>query len=643
MIKKKNELFEQIRDSLLCFDPVAFAEKYLTLDGKPFRLNNNGYKPFADIYRYIGIKALERDAKPVVLVKGRQVGATTMAAVLELYFMTSGLFGTAGRSPIRIMHCFPQLELAFAYTKTKLNAMISSSIDSLEVKKGGKKKSYVESKLDTSTATNDSLQFKQFVGGNHMFIESTGLTADRLRSRTVDAMFFDEVQDMRGAALGNATKIMSKAQYGKTTEGVQVYFGTPKQRGTEYWNIWNKSSQQYYYLGCSECKEYFPLYTPGSNDWEKIWIDDDLDEHHPSHGFIVRCIHCGHEQDKRHAAERGKWIPFNKNGEYDEKDNLIGWKFVGYHINQLYMPEFTKADIIAQKPENHPINTERAWQNEVLGEFFAGDASPITPDEIDIKCSDKQRKFSIAITPAERKKVYLGCDWGQKADIDQLSIGDVGKRQQGQSYSCAVILVPDGPHILNIEFATRLKRNDLESKKGIVEQMFRQYSVSLAVGDVGFANDLTEILQREYGERFLGSQAVSRINGRVKFKQDFFPSTIMFEKDYYIAELYDLMKNGKIRFPYGDFEKVGWLVQHCCSMEIKPTIDRSGETGIRYIKGSTPNDGFMALLNAYLAYKFDISDGFNINNPNMMNYDPKKRRPIPAVTGFLPRFNPLKR
>jgi hypothetical protein len=102
------ELFDQLRDGFLSIDPVAFCERYLTLDGKPFRLNGNGYKPFADIYRYIGVKALERDSKPVVLVKGRQVGATTMAAALELFFMTSGTFGVGGRPPMRIIHAFPR-------------------------------------------------------------------------------------------------------------------------------------------------------------------------------------------------------------------------------------------------------------------------------------------------------------------------------------------------------------------------------------------------------------------------------------------------------------------------------------------------------------------------------------------------------
>lgn len=627
------DLFQYLKNGILALDPVNFCEKYLTLDGAPFRINGNGYKPFSDIYRYIAVKGLEKDAKPVVLVKGRQVGATTMAAALELYFMCCGLFGNAGRPAMRIAHCFPQLELGFRYTKTKLNSMIDMAAQIDDPKRPGKKMSYIKSLLDSGAASNDSLQFKQFVGGNHIFIESTGLTGDRLRGMTVDAMFFDEVQDMRGQAIGNAIKALTKAQYGAKSSGIQVYFGTPKQRGSDYWKIWNASNQQYYHLGCESCDKDFPLYTPGTNDWEKIWIEDDLPFDHPSHGFIVKCTHCGHKQDKREAAERGKWVPYNKEGD----------KFIGYHINQLYMPDFTRAKIIAQKPENSPINTERTWQNEIVGEFFAGDASPITPEEIDTLCADKGRAFSIRVTPAENKKLYLGCDWGQKVDVDQLSVGEADdKRQQGQSYSCAVVLQAEGPHLLSIQYATRLKRNDLESKKGIVEQIFRQYSINMAVGDIGYANDLTEILQKEYGERFLASQAASRVNGRVKFKNDFFPSTVVFERDYHIAELYGLMKQGKIRFPYKDFEKIGWLIQHCCSMEIKPMIDRSGEVSLRYVKGSSPNDGFMALLNAYLAYKFDVTNGFNISNPNQMS-DPTGPRKVPAVCGYLPMFNPLKR
>ncbi len=781
VVSPETELFNQIKDSLISFDPVSFCEKYLTLDGKSFRLRGSGFKPFADIYRYIGIKALEKDAMPVVMVKGRQVGATTMAAALELYFMTCGLFGKGGKPPIRIMHCFPQLELAYAYTKTKLNTMIATSISMPAIpgaKKlaNGKLKSFLESKFDNSSAANDNLQFKQFDGGNHIWIESTGIDANRLRGRTVDVMLFDECfvgstyieaqndkitikdlfelhnsnkklpliktynkisekfeykniikawnrgikqtiqfktsnnitikctdnhkfltdngwkevknfvigeliksiygyekvinieilneqeevydlevednhnfivssnklrnglvahncQDMRAAALGNAVKILSQAQYGRPGDGIQVFFGTPKQRGSEYWKIWNASSQQYFYLGCENCSKHFPLYTPGSNEWEKIWIEDFLPAEHPSHGFIVKCTHCNYEQDKRQAAERGKWVAHNTSDDI---------KFVGYHINQLYMPNFNRAKIIGEKPENHPINTERAYQNEVLGEFFAGDASPITPEQIEQFCGDEGRKFSPRILLTDNKKVYLGCDWGDKVDADQLAVGGEGS-SRGQSYSCVVVLVADGPHILSIEYCWRLKRNDLESKKGIIEQLFRQYSVNLAVGDVGYANDLTEILQREYGEKFLGSRASAAVKNHTKFTNDIFPKEIVFERDYYIAELYSLMKEGKIRFPYGDYEKIGWLVQHCASMEIKPTVDRTGEVGMRYVKGSTPNDGFMALLNAYLAYKFDITNGFEIYHPNLMKKDPAKKEQVLAITGYMPRGGSFRR
>lgn len=637
-----NELFDYLKDGLLALDPVAFCEKYLTLDGKKFRINGNGYKPFADIYRYIGIKALEKDAKPVVFVKARQVGATTMAAALELFFMTSGLFGTANRPPMRVMHAFPLLDLSYIYTKTKLNTMISTAVLEEGQKKGIRPKTYIEARIDKSQTANDSLQFKQFLFGNHILVESTGLTGDRIRGRTVDCILFDECQDIPGVAMSNTIKTLSQAHYGPKGSGIQVYFGTPKQKGSDFWTLWQASSQQYYYLGCEECEKHFPLYTPESNDWEDIWIEDNIPPGYVDpktglapHGFIVKCIHCGHEQDKRPAAERGKWV-----SNMPEPETC---RFIGYHLNQLFMPNFSRERIFAEKPEYNPINTERAYQNEVLGEFFAGDASPITPEQMREFCADTDRTFRRNISMGEGKKIYLGADWGQKVDTDQLIVGDRERKNRGQSYSAVVVLSAEGPHILSVEYAKLLKRNDLEYKRAFIDETFRRYSVDIGVGDIGFANDLTEVLQQDYGERFLASRAVPSIKHHARFSTDIFPKEIAFERNYYIAELYDLMKKQQIRFPYGSYEQIGWLVQHCCSMEIKPKMSRTGNIEINYVKGSTPNDGFMALLNAYLAYKFDITDGFSISNPKNMIANPAANRPILAVTGYCPKMNPLKR
>lgn len=616
------ELFEKLKEQLLNVDPVYFAQKNLTLDGKPFRLEGNGYRPFADIYRYIGIKALEPNSKPIIITKGRQVGATTMASVLEMYFMGSGIFGNGSKPPIRVIHTFPQLELAAAYSKTKLNQMIVSAhpVEDPEKKISGKPKSRMQALLDQTTATNDSLHFKQFIGGNHLWIESVGLDGDRIMGRTADVIFFDEVQKTTGLAIGNSLKVLTTAKYGKPSKGVQIYFGTPRRKSSEFHKMWQTSSQQYYYLGCEKCREYFPLYTPGSNDWEKIWI----------HGFVVKCTHCGYEQNKLEAAERGKWVALKNPDDED-------CQMIGFHINQLYMPMFSREDIDNEKPGRHPINTERVFQNEVLGEFFQGDSSPITPEEIREFCADFGRKFKARISPGEEPLVVVGIDYGARSDLEQIADPERVKAA-GQSYSTAVVLAAKGPGLLSIEFCTKFKRNDMESKKGLIDQIMRQYNIQLAVGDIGYSNDFSGIMHNTYGDRYLVSRAHSKVNGHVKFSSDAFPKEIVFERDFYIGELYEQMKKGMIRFPFGDYEKIAWLIEHCASMELKPSISRSGaDPSIHYVKGSTPNDGFMALLNAYIAYKFLITKGFTNNNPFLQGKTLQDVNKPMVLTGYVRR------
>jgi len=72
-------------------------------------------------------------------------------------------------------------------------------------------------------------------------------------------------------------------------------------------------------------------------------------------------------------------------------------------------------------------------------------------------------------------------------------------------------------------------------------------------------------------------------------------------------------------------------------MEIKVTKDKSGEPLKKYVKGSTPNDGLMALLNAYLAWKFDVTQGFKIKDPKDMKYDiATSNKQIQAIIGYVP-------
>lgn len=740
---EEKEVFNKIKNNLIAVDPVKWIEKYLTIDGKPFNLTTKGYKPFADMYRYIGIKALEKGAKPLIILKARQLGMTTMSAALEMYFMGCGLFGTGSNPPIRVMHAFPFLELAAAYSKTKLQQMINASvpIPDQESKKGAKLKTHMQARLDTSAGTNDSLHFKQFTNGNHLWIESIGLTGDRVMGRqlcletelptpngfiklkdlkegddlfdengnicqttklhpintspeayritfddgttvdacadhlwkiyineinnlnivrvkntkfiynniskniklksfisgieqifkiisvekieskpmrcitvnsashlflitkscipthnTADVMIYDEVQSTSDMAIGNSIKILTTSPYGN--KGVQVFFGTPRQKGSSFQKRWQASTQQYYHLHCEKCKEYFPLYTPGSDDWEKIWL----------HGYIVKCPHCGCEQDKRAASDRGKWV-----GLKDEDDDDV--KLIGFHVNQLFIPWFTKEDVLAEKPGIHPVNNERAWQNEILGEFYQGDSSPISIEEITEHCADLSRKMSASLDPGNNEIVICGIDYGAKSDMEQMANPEKNKKV-GKSYSTAVVIAVRGAGLISVEYATKFARNDATSKRGIIETIMRKYNTKVVVADIGFSNDFSEAMHLSHGERYLVSRASGKINNHVKFASDAFPKEIQFEKNFFISEVFEQMKKGMIRFPYGHYDEIGWLIEHCSSMDIKASLSKTGDPSIHYEKGSTPNDGLMALINAYLGYKFIITQGFTKKMPN---------------------------
>ena len=609
-----DELLGKITDSLMAMDPVSWMEKNLTLDGKPYRINGNGYKPLADIARTIGIKALEKSGKPIVICKGRQIGLTVLNSGIEMFFMGSGLFGNGHNPPIRVIHAFPQLELANAFSKVKLNAMINNSIPVVDAKNPKKSKSLMNTLLDQTSDSNNSLNFKQFQGGNHMFIESIGLDGNRTMGKSSDIMVFDEIQKMTALGVGNSLKVLTKAAYGPVGDGIQVYYGTPLQRGSMFSDMWEKSNKQFYHLGCSKCKEYFPLFTQDSNEWEDIWL----------YGHTVRCTHCGCEQDKRDAVERGKWIALNG------KDDM---PFIGFHLNQLYMPEFTKEKIIAEKPGNSAINTERTYQNEVLGNFWSGESGVMSFDEIREICGDSGKKYRSQIDPQTNEMVFLGIDIGEKNDLEQMVDSRKPSVVKGMSYSVAVVITVSPTGRIQIERADKFKRNDFESKKETINYFMRKYSVNLAVMDLGYTGDLSQVMQTEHGERFLCSQASNKVNNHIKFNSDVFPKVITFERDYWIAEFYDQMRKGNVRFPLGDYEKVAWLMQHCANMEIKPSKSSSGDFSPHYIKAGA-NDGFMALLNAYIAYKFSISGGFTIQNPLMMHNSPKRKPPI--VVGYIP-------
>ena len=564
--KKEKELINQFNNSFLDFDPAHFCKNNLTLDGSEFNIIDSGWKFMSDVYRYIALNATRKDGKPVVIKKGRQVGATVMAGALDLFFTNSGLFTDPN---IRVIHLFPALGQVKKFSQDKLETLIRTAKDN-----------FIEQNKLASANAVDNLTMKQFETGT-LWIDSIGADADRIRGMTVDVAMFDEVQDMLGHAIGNATKILTAAKYGPVGQGVQVYFGTPKSKNSHFATIWEMSDQRYYHLGCKNCKKTYPFYLPDDDRWKSIWLYENT----------VQCPLCGTKQKKVEAIGLGKWVGSKNPEECD---------FVGFHINQLYIPYFTKENIEKLMPENNPAQTERIWKNEVVGEFYSGAGSPLTKAEIYNLCRDPDRYFSKSIK-ANEKTTYLGVDWGGKDD-DPDSSG-------GQSFSCVVILSAQPDGTLLVEHAHKLRQNNYDYKKSTIKEMYRRFSVTRGVSDWFFGQDVVHDMQMLYRDKFIGAQGSGSLANPMKYRED--ELIISYNKDLLIDELIDLFRKGKVRFPWKSYEYLEWLIDHCTSMESKIKIV-GGQPVKTFVKGPVPNDGFMALMYAYMAYKFDLTKGFSV-------------------------------
>jgi hypothetical protein len=622
----EQETFLSMQEKVLSFDPVYWIEKNLTIDSKPFNLSSGAWKPFADIYRYVGIKSLEPSAAPMVLLKSRQTGGTVMASALELFFMGCGQFGDGnGKPAMRILHAFPEAGLAQSHSKTKLTAMIASSrlVDDPRSKTG--KSPIMTMLLDKGS---ESHQFKRFANNNYLMIDSTGVTGHRLRGKTIDMFFGDEFALITKEAANNSVRMLNQSQHGPKTKGVQVFFGTPLEQGSHFQDIWNASTQQFYYLGCEHCKKHFPFYIYGSNSWEKVWVREQ----------IVQCPLCGWEQHKHGAQSRGKWVATRRLG--DE-----GVKFVGFHINQLYMPDSTKELMLAEKPESSPTNSEKAYRNEVLGEFFSGNDAPITLDQIRKACGVPGKTFYKSIDANCGKLVTIGIDYG--ALNAQVEPGQNKKKLQGESYTCAVVLVEEQQDLFSIAYALRFPKNDFDSKMKIITELIRRYNPRQVIGDIGYGDVPGEKLQQMYGDKCVTSRAAGKLKNNITYHPDKFPIEVQFDKDVIYDKVVNILKNGMVKFPMGFEEgdelnkvndcgdKLFWLMQHCSNIDRK-IVMINGLPVLKYIKAGQ-TDGFAALVNAWLANQMVKTKNFTEFNP-VLQEDAFAQKQSPLISvGYLPR------
>jgi len=547
-------------NDLLSVDPIRWAETFLNIKGSQFMITDNGREYLHEIYRYLAFEAPTDRGKPIIVVKGRQVEMTTTVTVLSMYYMTSGVF-----KHMNGLHAFPRVEQARRYSASTLDLMLRQA-NSFQPHS-----SFV---LDHGDPDGTFIVgHKQFKNANQLFIEGTSNEGDRLRGMVLDFILFDEVQDTFKAARENAVQAMTHSKYGPPGRGVEISFGTPKDKNTEFERMWVTSDQRRWHLKCSECGEFFPITLQNYKT-----------------GYMVECDFCHKLQDKRTSSKEGKWIPM-------KQDNPTRR---GYHISQLLVPYITREAISAAQKDMGA----RQFTNEVMGEFYAGQYTAPTFEEI-VRATcigNEMLRFADYITPPQVG--YMGIDWGGRI---------AGKEDDGQGSYTAIVILGESDNVLDgqlvVKYATRLTMHDFAKQIEAISELIRRFNCVEVVADMGWGHVQVQNLQKEWGERVKGCWFSANTRDIYKYDKD--SNIITVDKHRIIEEVYDeIIQKKKFRFPYSNPADVEWLAEHTANVEIDTTT-AGGMLKRRYEKPvGRPNDGFMALNYARLARLMRSTGGF---------------------------------
>lgn len=537
---------DEVLGDILSRDPLHFVEHVRTVKGEGFKILGTGRDYLRGIYNYAVFDALRPGAKPMVVVKGRQVEFTETMLNICLYYLYH-------HNNITLLYAFPRGEQVSRFSSDRFDGAIRESqqgkLQEMFMRDGKK-----------------NVTHKQFKGNAQIFLSSAWGNADRLRGIPCDILIKDEVQDWTEEGIKNTRECYSQSKY-----KVDLAIGTPKGEGSYYHSLWNKSDKRYYHPRCIHCKELFRM---------TMEICTKL--------TFVQCPKCGVEQDKREAIIGGEWI---MTGPPDAP-------YAGYHVSQLLHPNITIEDIRFKQKEYGV----RKFRNEVLGEFAGGADQPLTPQEI-VEMIEKERwhtpEFHYPPTVIPPEETVMGIDWGGHSEI-----------KQSGAYTALTIVKPVSAAKFQVVFSKKITHPDHEKQVSEIKQLIYKYNCQLVVADKGYGHVQIQMLQKEFGPRIVTCIYASNVRGEVKYDPDTLLLTVdkdfaledlyqeIKQRQWIIPLKGD---EGIIDDPKAaEQEDYLWLIHHICNVDI---VDLTKGVNPRKVfnKINRPCDGLHALNYSRLA------------------------------------------
>jgi hypothetical protein len=524
-----------MEDPYAATDPVVFTECFLTVpDGDlglvPFRFD----KPEKDEFRNYLFDIYRETHPRVVVVTGRQVEKSTACRNKILADM-------ATHEGLTALYSAPRAEQVSRFSAERIKTAMRES------QNGSLKDSILNKGKDTAS-------FIQFDSKSNLYLYSCWADGDAIRGIAAQRVYLDEVQDVTSSARETIEECLAHAPRG----GQMFHFGTPKNSGSEFHRLWDKSDKKEWYVECIHCSHE-----------QKMTINNIIKNGEDDAFF--GCTKCKKELDR----SKGRWISENPSGK----------SFSGYHITQL-MCSWISAENILYKKETY---SEQKFKNEVLGDFHNVNGKTLDLQDV-MNCTNPQLKLG----QPSGQPTFMGIDWGSG----------------NNSFSIITILEPiyDGnDELLKLRYKY-VKKYNKDSYGQILDDIYRlveEYNVENLVADIGDGRRQFEELLAKFPEKAAACQYVLALKNPYRWDKKTRIHTC--DRSYHIEKVIELFHKEKIEIPYDKLtiqvtDSLMWLFEHLTALEAEWVEPTSGNTGYtRYIH-SVPDDGFQSLVYSWLAW-----------------------------------------
>lgn len=351
------------------------------------------------------------DVQELDLLFATQSGKTTLLMI--------GLAYSIDQNPRRTMVAFPSDSLARNFVKSRWEKILENC-EALNSRKP----------IDSDDMTN----FSQMFDSCQVFFTGVG-SASKVSSEPVALLIEDEIDKFPLATERESdARSLAEERVKSYTSKLIVRSSTPTTEAGNISQSFALSDQRYFFIPCPHCKEKITLDFKNVRWYTKENPEDSWNIELVASTAVYVCPKCNKpisENAKRSAIRKGEWRATNPNAEPFHR---------GYHLNSLYSPTLTTADVAVQwiksKEETDKLQNfinswlAEAWEDRVI-ETDQNNLSRCERDYAPQKAIGKVRVITVDVQRIDLRynvrayadgNSYL-VDWGTAVsweDIDAL-------------------------------------------------------------------------------------------------------------------------------------------------------------------------------------------------------------------------------